>query len=142
MQVCSSARRRQFYYKFYMCICNYHLITCGSCTLCFLNDFKTKSSRKFCVSKPRKYYSASSWSGKTSFAFTFNTQFTLCNITTKVVSSEDLVSSSLGFVLKCMFVVNRHGILKCEHGNQLARSSNETSFVVAFVNCVLKVSAN
>ena len=41
-----------------------------------------------------------------------------------------------------MFVVNRHGILKCEHGNQLARSSDETSFVVAYVNCVLKVSAN
>ena len=46
------------------------------------------------------------------------------------------------FVLKCMFVVNRHGILKREHGNQLARSSDETSFVAAYVNCVLKVSAN
>ena len=46
------------------------------------------------------------------------------------------------FVLKCMFVVNRHGILKREHGNQLARSSDETSFVVTYVNCVLKVSAN
>ena len=33
-------------------------------------------------------------------------------------------------------------LLKCEHGNQLARSSDETSFVVAYVNCVLKVSAN
>ena len=46
------------------------------------------------------------------------------------------------FVLKCMFVVNHHGILKREHGNQLARSSDETSFVAAYVNCVLKVSAN
>ena len=29
-----------------------------------------------------------------------------------------------------------------EHGDQMMRASDETSFVVAYVNCVLKVNAN